>query len=110
MAITDMAHDTNSNTNLDVGALRWGYREARAYRARRRNRRIAIVIAIVLLALLAFAAAATQQTAALSCFPDAHPCDAVGDPPPMMPAPPLGACPPGVVIMCPRAALPMVGR
>jgi hypothetical protein len=29
-----------SETNINIGAVRWGYREARAYRARRRMARI----------------------------------------------------------------------
>ena len=67
------------------------------------------VVLLLVLALLAVAVvvAASRPAGALSCVPPA-PCDAVGDPPPAIPAPPFGACPPGVVIMCPRVAVPVV--
>lgn len=65
-----------------------------------------VVIAAVFVAAVTMAA---RPASAFSCFPPA-PCDAVGDPPIAMPAPPFGACPPDVVIMCPRVAVPVVMR
>jgi hypothetical protein len=42
-----------SNTNIDLGAVRWGYREARAYRQRRRTARmVKITVGLGLLLLV----------------------------------------------------------
>ena len=42
---------TEPTTNVDIGAMRWGYREARAYRARQRAlKAIRLVIAAALVA------------------------------------------------------------
>jgi hypothetical protein len=77
-----------------------------------RSRRAGIWLAWVLLALVALAVAvvvaASRPASALSCWPE--PCSGVGEPPMPMPMPPLGGCPPGAILMCPRAALPVVTR
>lgn len=69
---------------------------------------VAIVVAVAVF--VAAATTASRPAGALTCSPESQPCDSVGDPPPAMPAPPFGACPPGVVIMCPRVAIPVVMR
>lgn len=76
----------------------------------RRADRAAWVLLLALAALaVAVAVAASRPAHSLTCIPPA-PCDAVGDPPPAMPMPPFGGCIPGAVVMCPRAALPVVTR
>jgi hypothetical protein len=44
-----------SETNINIGAVRWGYREARAYRQRRARRRIVKIIVGLGLLLLVLA-------------------------------------------------------
>jgi hypothetical protein len=72
-----------------------------------------VVLAVVIVVALAIAiATALQPAGALSCGP-AGPCPPVGEvgaPPPMPPMPPFGGCPPDVVVMCPRVAIPVVMR
>lgn len=69
--------------------------------------RVVLLLGVLVALAVAVVVAASRPAGALSCVPPA-PCDAVGDPPPAMPAPPFGACPPDVVIMCPRVAVPVV--
>ncbi len=68
-------------------------------------RRILLPLAVAV-AVIAIAFIATRPAGALDCV--VSPCDAVGDPPPAMPMPPLGGCVPGAIAMCPRSALPLV--
>jgi hypothetical protein len=57
---------TDQTTNVDIGAMRWGYREARAYRARQRARRLIrlAIIGAVVLSALALALVALRANAA----------------------------------------------
>lgn len=72
--------------------------------------RVVLLLGVLVVLAVAVVVAASRPAGALSCVPAEQPCDAVGDPPPAMPYRPLGACVPGEVAMCVRAALPVVMR
>jgi hypothetical protein len=111
---------TDQTTNVDIGAMRWGYREARAYRARQRALRLikAAIICAVVLSALALALVVLRANAATPTpipLPTPLP-SGVGNPPqPRTPA--IVPHPPGFATAIPirptlriAAWLPILGK